>query len=159
VKSPDWVLDDAHKQIKFALMTFETATNEFFKKSRQVKHVYNLHPSITKTLRDIQKSQRFCVAATDKNLGPAILDMDLYIARAHAGHLSNTSQYVEISKDEAHTLDLANFRRILKLTVDEVRLDVESTAFFTKKPCGPRDKDGIAQMPKHLHLPYFYLLQ
>jgi hypothetical protein len=85
-----------------------------FKKSRQVKHVYNLHPSITKTLRDIRTSQRFCVTATGKKLGPAILDMDLYIARAHAGHLGNTSQYLEISKDEAHALDLANFRRILK---------------------------------------------
>jgi hypothetical protein len=158
VKSPDWVPDNAHKKIELALTAFETATNEIFKKSRQVKHVYNLHPSITNTLRDILTSQRFCVTATDKNLGPAILDMDLYIARAHADHLGNTSQYLEISKDEAHTLDLANFRCILKLTVDDLRLDKESTAFFTKKLCGPRDKDGIVQMPKHLHLPYFYLL-
>jgi hypothetical protein len=84
--------------------------------------------------------------------------MDLYIARAHADHLGSTSQYVEISKDEAHALDLANFRRILQLTVDNLRLDKESTAFFTKRLCGPHNKDGIVQMPKHLHLPYFYLL-
>jgi hypothetical protein len=159
VKSPDWVPDNAHKKIKLALTTFETTANKIFKKSQQVKHVYNLHPSITKTLRDIQKSQRFCVTATLKNLGPAILDMDLYIERTHTDHLGNTSQYVEISKTEAHTLDLANFGRILKLTVDDLRLDSESTAFFSKKLCVPCDKDGIVQMPKHLHLPYFYLLQ
>jgi hypothetical protein len=116
VKSPDWVVpDDAQKQIELALTTFETATNKIFKKSRQVKHVYNLHPSITKALWDIQKSQQFCVIPTNKNLGPAILDKDLYIARAHAGHLGNTSQNMEISKHEAHALDLANFGRILKL--------------------------------------------
>jgi hypothetical protein len=158
VKSPDWVPDNAQTKIELALMAFETATNKIFKKSRQVKHVYNLHPSITKTLRDIQTSQRFCVTATDKNLGPAILDMDLYIAPAHADHLGNTSQYLVLSKDEAHALDLAKFRCILKLIVDDLRLDKESTAFFTKKLCDPRDKDGIVQMPKHLHLPYFYLL-
>jgi hypothetical protein len=140
-------------------LPFETATKEIFTKSRQVKHVYNLHPSITKTLRDIKKTQRFCVTATDKNLRPAILDMALYIARAHADHLGNTSQYVEISKTEAQDLDLANFRLILQLTVlDDLRLDRKSTAFFTKKLCGPCNKDGIVQMPKHLHLPYFYLL-
>jgi hypothetical protein len=44
VKSPDWVPDDAHKKIELALTTFETATNSIFKKSRHVKHVYNLHP-------------------------------------------------------------------------------------------------------------------
>jgi hypothetical protein len=64
---------------------------------------------------------------------------------------------VEISKDKAHALDLANFQRTLRLTVDDLRLDKESATFFTKKLCGPRDKDGIVQMPEHLHLPYFYL--
>jgi hypothetical protein len=158
VKSDDWIPDDAHDSIESALTKFETATNASFQRSRQVKHNYNLHPSITDTLRDIRKTKRFCVTATDKNLGPAILDMELYIERAHTDHLGNTDQYLEITATEAHALDLANFRRILQLTVDDPRLDSESTAFFTKKLCGPRDKDGVVQMPKHLHLPYFYLL-
>jgi hypothetical protein len=68
-------------------------------------------------------------------------------------------QDVEISKTKTHALDLANFQRILKLTLDDLWLDSEWTAFFSKKLCGPCDKDGrIIQMPKHLHLPYFYLL-
>jgi hypothetical protein len=64
---------------------------------------------------------------------------------------------MEISSAEAHALNLANLRCILKLTLDDLPLDSESTAFFTKKLCGPRNKAGILQMPKHLHLPYFYL--
>ncbi len=98
------------------------------------------------------------MTATDKNLGPKILDMDLYIERSHADHLGNPAQYMEILGTEAHAHDLANFQRILKLTIDDLLLDSESTAFFSKKLCGPRDEDEIVQIPKHLHLPCFYLL-
>jgi hypothetical protein len=85
--------------------------------------------------------------------------MDQYIARAHSDHLGNsTSQYTEISAQAAHDLDLANHWQILHLTVDDLRMDPESIAYFTKKLCGDRNEDGVIQMPPHLRLPYFYLL-
>jgi hypothetical protein len=35
---------------------------------------------------------------------------------------------------------------------------MESRTFFTKKLCGPRNKDGQVLRPNHLQLPYFYAL-
>jgi hypothetical protein len=49
--------------------------------------------------------------------------MDQYIERAHSNHLGNASQYTESSTRTAAELDIANYRRILKLTVDDLRMD------------------------------------
>jgi hypothetical protein len=85
--------------------------------------------------------------------------MDQYIEQAHSDHLSNTSQYTEISACGATELYLANYRRTLKLTVDDHCMDKESIEYFTEKLCGLHSDNGVIQMPKHLRLPYFYLLQ
>jgi hypothetical protein len=158
IKNPNWDPDEAHAEIEKAITHFEKATTDAFLHSRRLKHDYNLNPATLQTLRDIRLSKRFCVTATDKNLGPAILEMDQYIERAHSDHLGNTSQYTEILARTATELDLANYGRILKLTVDDRRMDKESIDYFTKKFCGPRSGNDVIQMPEHLRLPYFYLL-
>jgi hypothetical protein len=107
VKNPNWDLDEAHPKIEKAITLFKKATSDAFLHSRQFKHDYNLNPATLQTLCDIRLSKRFCVTATDKNLGPAILEMDQYIERAHSDHLGNTSQYMEISARAAAELDLA----------------------------------------------------
>jgi hypothetical protein len=146
VKNSNWDPDEAHAKIEKAITQFEKATADAFLDYRRLKYDYNLNPATLQTLRDIRLSKRFCVTATDKNLGPAILEMDQYIERT------------EISTRTAAELDLANNRRILKLTVDDRCMDKDSIEYFTKKLCGPHSDNGVTQMPEHLRLPYFYLI-
>jgi hypothetical protein len=92
-KNPDWDPEEGHAKIEKVITHFKKATTDAFLHSRRLKHDdYNLNPATLQTLRDIRLSKRFCVTATDKNLGPAILEMDQYIERAHSDHLGNTSQ-------------------------------------------------------------------
>jgi hypothetical protein len=106
VKNPNWDPDKVHAK---AIPQFEKATSDAFLHSRRLKHDYNLNPATLQTVRDIRLSKRFCGTATDKNLGPAILEMDQYIERAHSDQLGNTSQYTEISAHTAAELDLADY--------------------------------------------------
>jgi hypothetical protein len=156
-RGDDWDPDLAPKKVELAIDAFETRTAEAFHTSRNAKHNYNLPPETIQKLRALKKDQRFRVTATDKNLGPAIMVMDVYIQQALV-HLDDRKQYREISQTTATKLDDANYRRILRGTVDNTELDSESREFFTKKLCGTRDKEGQVQRPDHLQLPYFYAL-
>ena len=136
---------------------FKTQTNEAFRTSRNTEHTYNLPPETIQKLRALKKDKQFRVTATDKNLGPAIMEMDVYIRHALV-HLDDRKQYRKKSQTTAAELDDANYRRILRGTVDNPHLDQESRVFFSKKLCGTRDKEGQVQRPDHLQLPYFYTL-
>ena len=156
-RGDDWDPDLAPKKVEQAMDTFERRTAEAFRSSRNAEHTYNLPPDTIQKLRALKRDQQFRVTATDKNLGPAIMEMDVYIRQALV-HLDDRQQYHEISQTTAAELDEANYRRILRGTVDNTQLDMESRTFFTKKLCGPRNKDGQVLRPDHLQLPYFYAL-
>jgi hypothetical protein len=156
-RGDDWDPDLAPRNVEKAMDEFERQTTTAFRASRNNEHTYNLPAETIQKLRDLKKAQQFRVTATDKNLGPAIMEMDVYIRQALV-HLEDRQQYREINQETATELDEANYRRILRSTVDNSDLDAESRIFFTKKLCGLRNKDGIVQRPDHLQLPYFYAL-
>jgi hypothetical protein len=77
----------------------------------------------------------------EKNLGLTILEI-------------SRSQYLEILVQAAANSDLANYQQILHLMVDDLWMDPESIAYFTKKPCsGPCNKDGVVQRLHTCHCP------
>jgi hypothetical protein len=160
VRNPDWKPDFATPEIESALNSFESETSHLFKTSRSAPHVYNLSPSDIHGLRKLKKDLIYCVTATDKNLGVAILEMSLMIERALSDHLLDTSNYIELTEAAAQQINEASFRLILRSMVDDRRhLDPQTIQYFTRTLCTRRDlATGQVIQPEHLHLPYFYIL-
>jgi hypothetical protein len=158
VKSEAWEPEIASPKIETAMNDFQQATREAFKHSRRLTHEFNLPPKLIQDLRRLKKDRKFTVTGTDKNLGTAIMETSLYYRRALDDHLLNTTNYEEITADEAFEYDECNYRRILRSMVDAFDIDAESKTFFTRTLCGERNSNGVVQRPSHIQLPYFYLL-
>jgi hypothetical protein len=158
VKNEEWEPNQAPPNIEDAINKFEAASGDAFRQSRHYKHDYNIDPRTIQQLRQLKKDGKLMVTATDKNLGPAIMETSLYFRRSLDDHLLNKTQYAEISAGEAFEYDECNYRRILRMTVDDLTLDDDSKKFFERKLCGDRDDDGVIQRPEHIHMPYFYIL-
>ena len=73
---------------------FSSHTNSLFKKrylpSNLLQHQRN-------ALRYLQKQNNFVIVQCDKNLGPAILEQNIYIRRALQDHLSDHKTYRQIN--------------------------------------------------------------
>jgi hypothetical protein len=62
----------------------------------------NLLPFQRKILAELRTSKKFLVIQADKNLGPAIIERDVYIRRALHEHLQDRNTYQQLSKLEAY---------------------------------------------------------
>jgi hypothetical protein len=159
VKNPLWKPAPATPAIERALDSFASETATLFRHNRSGLHLYNLSPSDLHGLRKLKKDLAYCVTATDKNLGVAILEMSLMVERALSDHLLDTSNYLELTEESAQGINEASFRLILRSMVDDRRnLDPSTIQFFTRTLCTRRDAYGRVIQPEHLHLPYFYIL-
>ena len=159
IRNPKWNPDPATPEIETALDDFEQKTSDLFRHRRNQTHIYNLSPSDLHGLRKLKKDMIYCITATDKNLGVAILEMSLMIERALSDHLMDQRSYIELTADEAFTINETSFRTILRLMVDDrTNLDKATIKYFTRTLCTKRDSTGRVVQPEHLHLPYFYIL-
>jgi hypothetical protein len=159
VKNSEWDPPNAPDIVEEAIDVFETRTSELFHHSRNLHHEPNLTSSELRALRAVKKENRFVVTATDKNLGPAVMESQLYIRRSLDDHLLNPRNYQELSMDAALTINTQNFRSILRQFVDDRKnTDAQSRLFFERKLFGLRDSYGVIQPPDSLQLPYFYIL-
>jgi hypothetical protein len=159
VKNSDWDPPTAPETVEHAINTFETRTSELFQHSRSLHHEPNLTSSELKALRAVKKEGKFVVTATDKNLGPAVMESHLYVRRSLDDHLLNPTNYEELQMADALTINTQNFRSILKQFVDDRRNnDAQTRLFFERKLFGPRDSHGVIQPQDSLQLPYFYIL-
>ena len=61
----------------------------------------NLEERKIKLLKRIKEERKYIVIATDKNLGPAIMEIDCYIQRCLTDHLDDTNTYTELTDMEA----------------------------------------------------------
>jgi hypothetical protein len=100
VKNDQWIPDDASIEIEQELKNFEgqirtlTRSNNPHPKS-------NLTPRQLELILALQQDKRFIVGATDKNLGPFIIERDVYIKRCFQDHLLNTSTYKRLTDEDA----------------------------------------------------------
>jgi hypothetical protein len=65
-------------------------------------NVSNLTPIQSKALHSLKQNKQLVIKPTDKNLGPAIMDLDAYILQTLQEHLL-TEDYIQLSKKEALT--------------------------------------------------------
>ncbi len=103
--------EDASAPIENALQTFETNTNQLIasnlssqnhsnSKQRQ-PHQSNLTSDQLAIIQELQDNDDLHIGATDKNLGPFIMERDAYLQQCSNEHLLVPRNYQQLSKEEA----------------------------------------------------------
>lgn len=64
--------------------------------------VSNLLPFQNQVLESLRSNSKLIVIKTDKNLGPAIIERNVYIQRALLDHLFDTTTYCQLDESTAH---------------------------------------------------------
>jgi hypothetical protein len=159
VRNEEWEPGNAPPDVEAALNAFESRSTALFHRSRlHANQLSNISAAALREIKAIKKEKKFMVTATDKNLGPAIMETTLYIRRCLDDHLLNTTNYCELTETEALALNEHTYRRILLHWIDDVSMDPDSRRYFERKLCGLRDTDGVIQQKEGLQFQYFYIL-
>lgn len=156
-----WEPGSAPTIVESAMDDFEDQTNIMFSKARKPPTIFNMKKQKTELLRRIKKDRKLMITATDKGLGPAIMEIDVYINRALDDHLDNKSNYKELEEREAVLINETNFRWICERFLDHPDANTVTAMeqlFFERTLFGKRDKNKVMQLCSDLQLPYFYLL-
>ena len=107
-----WEPDAQCEHVELALETFKDELEKLFAQHRTKPYEANLTQSEIQTLKQIKKEKRLIILNTDKNLGPAIMETTKYYQRAFQDHLSNQTNYKEISATDANQYSYIAFLKI-----------------------------------------------
>ena len=155
--------DPAPTAIENAINDFEEKTNTSFELVRKIKllPIFNVKRSSIDLIRSIKKNRKLVITASDKGLGPTIMETSTYIRRAFDNHLNNPTNYSEIIEEDAHLINETNYRWICERFIDYREPDTvtdKEKLFFQRSLCGATADDLITDIWPELSLPYFYLL-
>jgi hypothetical protein len=103
VKNNEWDPDHASSVIEQELRNFEGQIRALTR-SNTPPNKSNLTPRQLEIILALQNDKRFIIGATDKNLGPFIIEREVYIKRCFQDHLLNTSNYKRLTDDEARIM-------------------------------------------------------
>lgn len=94
--------DEAPDDIEDAMNKFErdVLTEQKFCQ-RKRKQILNISVLQWELIQSLRKNDEYIVVEGDKNLGPCILERDHYIKRGCLDHLGNSTNYRELSMNEA----------------------------------------------------------
>ena len=123
-----WEPDPAPKMVEDALTRFKTSITKAFENSWSRPHIVNIEKRKVDLLRLIKKERKFIVIATDKNLGPAIMEIEYYIHRCLTDHLDDTDTYKVLSETEARQINVDNFRFICEHFIDDPKANLTKQA-------------------------------
>ena len=146
--------------VEDALNRFKMAVTKAFEDSWSRPHIVNLKESKINLLRMIKKERKFIIIATDKNLGPAIMEIDYYIHRCLTDHLNDTDTYKVLSETEARQISVDNFRFICEYFIDNHKANITKQArdFFINNCIGHRDVNNDSHFMEGVTFPYFYMM-
>ena len=163
-----WEPENAPDEIEEAMNEFETTTKALFAEKKRAPNFYNMDKHKLRLLKNIKNSKQLVITASDKNLGPCIMEMDRYIALGLKHHLNNVTNYKELNKEEATLINETNYLWICERFIDNKKgnhdigynniTDMEKR-FFLRSLCeiNNKNKTNISRKDS-LQLPYFYLL-
>ena len=98
----DYEFPAASKEIEASLDEFEAAVRSAQHNRKLGQRVRpNLSPTQWRLVQFLRKHNLYIVIASDKNLGPCILDRIAYIKRGCSEHLGNEQNYRIISENAA----------------------------------------------------------
>ena len=78
-------------------------------------------------LQEIRQDRRFIVCLTDKNLGPAILEREVYINRALQDHLLKPANYKRLEPDKAKLIMYQTNKKLKAAGLQETQRQVEQS--------------------------------
>ena len=90
-----------HGNIKLAIMKFFDQIDFAATEQASLPSHSNLTPMQHRLLQELKANTQFIVCLSDKNLSPCIIECRHYIEWVHHNHLSNTSTYQCLTKEEA----------------------------------------------------------
>jgi hypothetical protein len=156
----DWLPPNAPKVIETAMNNFEETTKKAFIKSWKHPHLENMEQSKINLLKSIKKERKYIVIASDKNLGPCIIEIDKYINKCLDDHLNKANTYKELQELDARLLNEENYRFLCKHFIDDKQatLTDQARAFFENELLGFRDGKGIVYKKQSITFPYFYAM-
>jgi hypothetical protein len=104
----------------------------------------NLTPIQSEALRSLRSNNRLIIKPTDKNLGPALMDLETYIEQVLQEHLL-TDDYIQLSKDEMER-KIRNLKTILQdiIADNQDKLNKAESTYFQRS------------LKSHFRLPIFY---
>jgi len=103
VKLKNWHPPPAPLEVENQITTFEKLLKDRQQKlvtRNQKINLNNLTPIQKKVLKDLKANKNIIIKPTDKNLGPAAMDIETYIQQILQEHLL-TSSYRQLTKEEA----------------------------------------------------------
>lgn len=100
----DYKFDEASEDIEQALNNFEEAVLNDKQQTKQRRKVYsNLTPYHWDLIESLRNHDDYIIVEADKNLGPCLLDRQVYIERGCSEHLGNPTNYQEITEQQVFT--------------------------------------------------------
>jgi hypothetical protein len=156
VKNVLWQPERASDTIEQELRDFEAAVRALTSANRP-RQRSNLNPRQLEILLELQNDKRFIIGATDKNLGPFIIERDEYIKRCFDDHLLNSSTYKRLTREEAN---LIRYNTQSYIT----RLIAKAGKVTPAQPIAAIDKANLAYFNRSYNLarirrpPQFYLM-
>ena len=120
----DWQPPNANAQIEHRIDKFETmlssAREQILNNTRPSSNLSSIQQNLMKTMKD---NPDFIIVNTDKNLGPAIIEREVYIKNILTEHL-NTKTYKSITANEAHDILVKLERELTFLVTIEHERDL-----------------------------------
>ena len=107
-------LDEIPQEVDTRICNFFREINHMFKRKPATS---NLLPSQQKLITWLKNHTTWLVASTDKNLGPCVIEITIYIHDALL-HLQDASTYATITEDEAAKSCEDLYRKIIAWTVE-----------------------------------------
>ena len=161
ISKSDWEPPKAPKTVELTVKNYEIAVTTAFNNSWKQEHVVNLKEKQIKMLSKIKKEQKFIVNATDKNLGPAIMEIDYQIQRCLTDHLDQTNTYKELSEMDARISNEEKFCFICTHFIDNSNATITNQAhtFFIRECLRIKDKtNGVTWKKRSVTFPYIYMM-
>ena len=100
-----WQPPKASDHIETAIQKFkDDLTNQITTNKSRQRRSHNLLPSHRQLITTFKTNRDFIILPTDKNLGPAILERNIYKQRCLQDHLLDTTTYQQLSHEDADGL-------------------------------------------------------
>lgn len=131
IPNPDWKPSVAIPTIEMALRQFNERMSAFVEQCRELPVRQNLTDGEREMLTELRDNPSLLVVATDKNLGPAVIDTQTYIDRCLKDHLLDEKTYQLLTEDQFHNKKQEAFDAVLELTVRNNDLFPEGSAEYT----------------------------
>ena len=142
---PHWTPKEPNPDLVQRMKRFQTVLRTSFSNTKRQRT--NLLPSQQAALTWLMDHPEIVVCATDKNLGPAVMERGKYLRLAYRDHLSDQNTYKQLTQETATSRlqqvfdDIASFGKRFRLTEGERtfierKLDsvVTATAFLYLSP-------------------------